>query len=407
MTTGVAQSVFPIESDSGIDVCVSSGLEGLRGLRAAWEAIASNIDSQAFYHQYEWYETYLKYLVPEPRNTWFISLFRGAEPVAIIPLTYKPSSRRGELNRFELPCHDHLPMADALVRRGEDRGALLKCVLAKLRQPPCPKWDILLASAVADDSGFGHAFATVAGEWVVREYAHGSDSIPNAGGYAPTSNRLSGSFRRDLRRKQKLAATEGRLDYRSVESPDSIEEAFSEFLRVEASGWKGVNGTRTAVACNPHLENFYRGLVRVNSRFMHCVVNLLYLDNICIAAEFCLFCNGALNLLKIGYLESYPRISPGDLLFDHVLRDWCERPGTRAISLVGDAAWQHKWHPDSVPLYRYRLYNRTVRAFPAWLWRTMRPYVLKAVKATSNAGRKAGARIAHGYPRAGQPEVKS
>jgi len=130
------------------------------------------------------------------------------------------------------------------------------------------------------------------------------------------------------------------LNYHSIESADELEEAFTDFLNVEGSGWKGPDGTRTAINCNPELEAFYRGLMQSHTPHSHCVINLLYLDDMCIAAEFCLYCNGVLSLLKIGYLEAHARASPGSLLFDRVLRDWCERPGVRALSLVGDAGWQ-------------------------------------------------------------------
>lgn len=355
---------------------VYMGLEGLGAIRGTWEALAGEIESGAFYHQYEWYENYVQHLEPEPGDLRFVLVSRGSRTVAILPLKYRPSPRIGHLDSFMVPFHDHLPMVDALMARDEDPRLILECILQQLRIPGSPRWDVLLVPGVSDQSCLGHALGRMSGGWLVKEYAHHSDTIPNEGGHEASAARLSGNFRRNLRKKQKHAEDLGELVYRSVESPDELEAAFSEFLSLEDSGWKGSCGTRTAIACNPRLEAFYRGLLHVRTPAMHCVINLMYLSGVCIAAEFCLFCNATLNLLKIGYLEAYPRISPGNLLLDHVLRDWCERPGLRAVSLVGDAPWQQSWHPESTPLFRYRLYNYTVRGLLVWLWRRLRPALL-------------------------------
>lgn len=360
-----------------LSVRLLQGRRGLEAARSAWEELADHLDSAAFYHQYAWYENYADHLELEPQCLFFALVSRGSEVVAILPLRYLKNARVGGLRVLQLPSHDHLCVADALVRSGEDHAGVMNCVIRQLRRSGLG-WDMLLFPDVPAESSVDQGLRGKSGMSVVRESARDSDYIPNTGGYEATTQRLSGSFKRDLRRKRKHAEDSGTLTYRSVESAGELDDAFKTFLEIEGSGWKGRDGVRTAINCNPEVEDFYRGLMHVRTASTHCVINLLYLNETCIAAEFCLSCNGVLSLLKIGYRESHARVSPGSLLFDCVLRDWCERRGLCEISLVGDASWQKTWHPDAKPVYRYRVYNRTLRALPARLWRAVRPLLVDA-----------------------------
>ncbi len=366
-----------VRSRDKLSVRLLKGQSGLEEIRPVWEELAAHVDSMSFHHQYAWYQNYFLHLDRESRGMQFVVVSRGEESVAILPLSYRKPRRFGGPRVIQLPSHDHFCAADMLVRRGENHAEIMSHVIRQLRRKGTPGWDVLLFPQVCEGSCVDRGLRGASGLLVVREMARGSDYIPNAGGYEKTMQRLSGSFKRDLRRKRKHAESQGALIYRSVESPAQLREAFEAFLKVEGSGWKGRHGAGTAIECNPEAERFYRGLLSARSPVSRCVINLLDLNGTCIAAEFCLYCNGVLSLLKIGYLESHARISPGSLLLDCVLRDWCERPGVGKVSLVGDAAWQRTWHPEERPVFRYRVYNTGVRALPDRLWRSVKPLLVR------------------------------
>lgn len=349
------------------------GKRGLEAIRPAWHELVEQVKDLAFYHQYAWYENYVYHLERDPERMLFALVSRDAKIVAILPLVYRNPTWPGGLRLLQVPSHAYLCVADGLIRHGEDHGRIMNRLIRQLYRSGAPGWDELLFPESPAGSCVDSGLCNRSRVLMVRETAHGSDYIPNAGGYEATMQRLSGSFRRDLRRKRKHAEKGGTLTYRCVESPEKLDRAFREFLEVESSGWKGQDGTRTAINCDPEIENFYWGLMHARTPSSYCVINLLYLNDTCIAAEFCLYCNGVLSILKIGYREDHARVSPGSLLFDCVLNDWCERPGFRAVNLVGNAAWQKTWHPEVRPVYRYRVYNRTWRAFFARFWRAFRP----------------------------------
>lgn len=362
-------------SSDELSVCLHKGVEGLARIRQIWESIAADAEQTGFYHQYAWYASYARHLEDDPQSLLFAVVFQGSQVVGILPLKYCRPKVDGGPRVLQLPKHPHLVLVDAIVRRGGDYAEVIKCALRGLWQSEDQKWDMVLLPEVLSGSFINRALQKRSGFLIACDVVRSSHSIPNTAGYAAIAARWSGKFRRDLRRKWRRAEASGELVYRSAEAPEELEEAFQEFLAVEGSGWKGSAGTRSAIECNAELVGFYNDLMRARSTTMRCVINLLYLGGTCIAAEFCLYHGGVLSLLKIGYLETHADVSPGNLLFDSVLRDWCERPETRAISFVGDAPWQRSWRPEMEQVFGYRLYNYSLRSIPAWLWYVLRPHL--------------------------------
>ena len=56
-------------------------------------------------------------------------------------------------------------------------------------------------------------------------------------------------------------------------------------------------------------------------------------------------------MLKIGYDEDYARVSPGQLLFEYVLKESCADPAIKRANLVSNAAWSRVWRPEAVGCY--------------------------------------------------------
>lgn len=369
MRTIVSETMAGEADRRELGVRFATGIAGMQDLRGVWEALAPDVGEPGFQHQYAWYESFLNNVAQEPDTALFAVVSRGALPVAIVPFVTGRASVFPSARVLQLPDHPHLCLADAILRQGEDPAELIRRVVWALRRSMARGWDVLLFPEVSASSAVNRALTGPWAGFSVREFARESHSLPNAGGYDATAARFPGPFRRDLRRKARRLAETGAVEYCSVEEPEALEKAFRDFLAVEASGWKGENGTRTAIQCNPELVGFYGDLIRCRSVTLRCVINLLYLDGVCIAGEFCLYSHGVLTLLKIGYDESRGNLSPGNVLLDAVLRDWCERPGVRAISLLGDAVWQRSWHPYVEPVYRYWLFNRSLRGLIAWVVR--------------------------------------
>lgn len=163
-------------------------------------------------------------------------------------------------------------------------------------------------------------------------------------------------LKRNLRRLRNQLQDGATLSVETVTDKQALENAFDVFLETESSGWKGNNADATAIATDTALTGFYRALLNSNSNDIEPVINLLWRDQTCCAAQFGLRIGTRLSLLKIGYNEDYARYSPGYLLLESVLADAKEN-GIQTVSLVTSPPWADRWHPDKEPVWQICRYN--------------------------------------------------
>jgi CelD/BcsL family acetyltransferase involved in cellulose biosynthesis len=123
---------------------------------------------------------------------------------------------------------------------------------------------------------------------------------------------LSSSGRQDFRRKRKRLGELGRLEFRSLEIGGDVERWLTQFLEVEASGWKG--DQQTALAKIPEEREYFLEIGRAAFARGQLQMLGLFLDDKPIALK-CNFLSGAgAFVFKPAYDESFARYSPGALL---------------------------------------------------------------------------------------------
>jgi len=156
---------------------VLQGATGLEAIRPAWEELAGSAQPAAFHHQYAWYANYVQHLDTDPDSMLFAWVSRGSQTVAILPLKYQRARRMGGLRVLKLPTHDHLCVADALVRSGEDHAEIMNCIIRQLRHREAPEWDELLFPQVPVGSAVDIGLRPLSWIFMVREIARESDFI--------------------------------------------------------------------------------------------------------------------------------------------------------------------------------------------------------------------------------------
>ena len=150
------------------------------------------------------------------------------------------------------------------------------------------------------------------------------------------SGALSGRRRKYMRLQAKYLAEMGRVEYKELTEQDNVGQWVSDFLSLEASGWKGRNGS--AIALLEKDREFFLEVAREGFRRGRLRMLSLDLNGQSIAQKFDLTTGRACFTLKIAYDESYSRFSPGVLLELERLRrlheeaqlDWvdsCAVPG--------------------------------------------------------------------------------
>jgi hypothetical protein len=139
-----------------------------------------------------------------------------------------------------------------------------------------------------------------------------------------------------------------------------VRALFPEFLRIEASGWKGAAGAGTAVVLAQERVGFFRSLVENFAPQGRIFINVMRFGERLIAAQFCITDSDTLYVLKQGYDEDFAPFAPGNALLEHLVR-WCYATRRfRAINQVGRPRWFQDWKPQHASnVYRLHRFNST------------------------------------------------
>jgi CelD/BcsL family acetyltransferase involved in cellulose biosynthesis len=136
---------------------------------------------------------------------------------------------------------------------------------------------------------------------------------------------MSTELRRTLRRKERRLRERGPVEHLLLRPDDDVECWIEEFLRLEASGWKGVRGS--ALACTEAGRDFFTRVATSAFRRGRLLMSRLAFEGNAIACG-CGFTAGEGSFaFKTAYDEAFARFSPGVMLEVDKLRQFHALPG--------------------------------------------------------------------------------
>lgn len=350
--------------DNTFTVRAFCGPAGLEQIRAEWADLAGRMAKCAFFHTIAWYRCYLDALARDPAHSCCIVVYKDGRAEAILPFVTVVRRCLGlRVVGLELPSHPHLPFADIVAVA--DGDALLGALPRLLAEQTAVRWDYIGLPKILDGSA---ALVAFDGQRELRTFkaVAGASCYLAVQPYATMAKGFSKNWRETLRKARNRLA---RIDahYVDVAGPDRIEQAYRSFLDAEASGWKGAQGTATAIKLDPSLARFYAMLANECAAACGTRIPMLAHGSTTIAAAFCVADADTVYLLKIGINEQYARLSPGRLLIEHIIKDCDERTGHRYVSLVSDAPWLAQLRPASRTLWQVYVFAAGWRGWQAAL----------------------------------------
>jgi CelD/BcsL family acetyltransferase involved in cellulose biosynthesis len=116
---------------------------------------------------------------------------------------------------------------------------------------------------------------------------------------------------RELQRRERRLNQLGEVTFETCLDPSGINEAFEAFLKLEAEGWKGKQGS--ALLCNADHLAFARQALTGHKTDPGIVMDIVRLDGRIIAAAINLITNRHMLLYKSAYDENLSLYSPGVL----------------------------------------------------------------------------------------------
>lgn len=308
-------------------------------LRSAW-------------HVYGAAEVYLRHLSQGPESFTFFALSDGHRIRAICPLEH--AGRRLaflHVPAWGMPHHLHWTIFDVICPDGEARDELVPRLVEHLRRTPGSPPILALGPAHEHSAAWEGLSRLHPSEYVI-DMQWRSHVIDCRRSFGETEASLSKSNRSRMRLSRNRLAKHQEVRFARATTPEDLTTELESFLAVEASGWKGPRGTRTAIQCNPALIEYYRDLVATLGATGNCEINTLYADGTCIAGELCFLGREEYIIPKVGYDEEYARMTPGKLVFEKVLERCCGDEVVERLNYLTETPWLTSFGASSEPVNR-------------------------------------------------------
>ncbi len=315
------------------------GRSGFAGLRDEWDALLARGPVDQPFTRHAYLAAWLDAFAPDARLRVLVARGPSGRAAAMAPLI---EERRAGVVTLGSPSNDHSSRCGWAL--GEDPEAGVGALWAHLRDRM--RWDVLVLRDVVRDEPTSalveeHARADrhLTGRWESLRTPYLTL------GEQPREELVSSKFLANLRRRMRRLGELGAVSYRRVDGgTEAVDTFLDAFFALEAAGWKGERGT--AIAKDPALVAFYRGVAHAAAREGWLALRALELDGKPIAMHFGLRHRGIYSLPKPAYDEAHGNLSPGQLLFREVLAE-CEARRLSQLDFLGpDMPWKRDWEPS-------------------------------------------------------------
>ncbi|MBI5231667.1 MAG: GNAT family N-acetyltransferase [Coriobacteriales bacterium] len=371
-------------SSSDLSITTHRGRNGLAGLEGTWRSITGSMPSCRAHHTFAAHRAYLDHLAENPDGMLYLLVEDARGPRAICPLESRRDAALGmPLSVQAPPWGKEWPLGDFVCAEDDLRAHLVPLVLDHLRHAS-ERGTMLVLGPLPSASRLWEGVGALAPAGYCAYPQSAWNAVDCSQPYDQHLAALSKNFRGNLRKaRNKLAALDG-VEFVRATDESSLAEELERFFDVEASGWKGEQGTGTAIRCKPRHAAFYRDLVPALGREGLCEIESLYAEGECIGSQLGVRIGGEYEMFKIAYVEGYSRVSPGQMLVESALKRCCADPKIERLNLMSDSAWQRPWMASPietrmarigigatgralVPLARFRFgpMRRLVRRFRA------------------------------------------
>lgn len=331
-----SQPSAPPDTDADQDlmtVLVVRGAQELKPWIAAWQNLADAACEPNVFYEPWMVMPALQTFAPRPAPEFHLIFAPGRGPdsaqpqlCGLFPLVRERRYKGLRASVLRGWKYLYCPLGTPLLRRGVEAqtlDALLDYLAAQQRGA-----SLLELGCVSGDGPFGRALVEVFCERGTTTFVDESwtraflRTHAGASGEDYLKGAMSGKRRKEFRRKEHRLADEGEVRYRELENeadPDAaLGDYIADFLRLEASGWKGETGS--AFACDPAHREFFRAVVTQAHYRGRLMLATLRVDGRAIAAKCDFLAGTGAFAFKIGFDEEYARFSPGVLLEIEAIR---------------------------------------------------------------------------------------
>lgn len=322
---------------AAMQVVVVRGAQALSTWVAAWQDLADKAcEPNVFYEPWMLLPA-LEAFAPTPAPEFHLVFAPGRGPdtskpllCGLFPLVRGRSYKGVRTQVLKSWRHLYCPLGTPLLRRGQEAETLH--ALLDFYRTRRGGATLLELNCVSGDGPFGRALVEV---FCDRGTTTFMDEIwtraflrPRAGasGEDYLKDSMTGKRRKEFRRKEHRLADEGLVQYTQLERETegethpgaALESYLADFLRLEASGWKGEAGS--AFSCEASHQQFFRTIATEAHARGRLILSTLRVNGDAIAAKCDFRAGTGAFAFKIGFDEKWSRFSPGVLLELEIVR---------------------------------------------------------------------------------------
>jgi hypothetical protein len=257
--------------------------------------------------------------------------------IGVLPVIVSPHPILGASRPVLRTPHDALTPSGDIVLAAEYARPALRALLKELARE-VPGHVGLSFRSVRSTSTLWKALDGNTDGYVVRTGLRNQFSYLDVTGTFQGHLGTLGKTRNHLKRFRRKLEARGAL---SVEI-DRSAAFLSEFIALEASGWKG--RANSSIADNPKVVSFYETLVRNFVSQDRWEWLALRVDGHLVAAQMCVRCGTSLALPKTAFDEEFAEGRPGTLSAEEVLKFAFGRPEIHEVNPMSDGEPHRLWH---------------------------------------------------------------
>jgi CelD/BcsL family acetyltransferase involved in cellulose biosynthesis len=333
--------------------CGRNGLQDLDKAAAEWDYLCRTGPDDLPFYRPEWTRAYVRAFAPAARLLLF-SARKAGRLSAILPLIEDRVSLKGVSFRIlRAPTNVHVPAFSVVRSPGEEGAAAVKAIWAHLIQE---KWDYMEFPSVREGSSIS----------ILMDAARQA-GYPVAGTpFPPSPFMMVPKRREEVDRLPPSSSLRKRLRQISRDVPLNLRRSgeahtpfIDEFYNLEASGWKGQQGT--AIICDAGTRLFYDEICAAAAAAGYLAVYLLDSGGDLLAGHLGLEYRGRYFTPKAAYNEQRKDLGPGHLIVHSVLRDLMDRDVFEYDRTGPPADYKMQWCRETHPMANYIIYRRNMR----------------------------------------------
>ena len=320
------------------------GIDGLGNVRRAWRELGAN--AQYFFQTPEWMDHAAALI--EGDLAWGV-LTESGRPAAVSVLRHSQRKRAGIGFRAleEARVGDWLyPYTDCVLdRKAGGRRTVDLDDVAGISGP----WDVLDLRALRVGSPW---IELAVGRAYLQEEPDGGVGILGTCLGSDDWGRALPKNMRDSIRKARGRIEESGGSQVIVSTGAGLPAAYEQFVALEASGWKGAEGT--ALSLRPAMQGLLRDYL---SNAGTAQIRSLLVGDRLAASQVGVTVGGSLFLLKVAYDEQLAHLSPGNVLMVNLVEECCDDPEVDRIDCTVWQKWHQRWGMVREPTYRLLAFN--------------------------------------------------